>query len=46
MLEYLKVPLLVTCSIAFHDNDTTLYSLCAQASDLWQQLELNSKLVT
>ena len=25
-------------------NDTTLYSKCNQASDLWQQLELASKL--
>ena len=25
-------------------NDTTLYSKCNQASDLWQQLELASEL--
>ena len=30
----------VTCNI----DDTTLYSKCDQASDLWEQLELNSEL--
>ena len=34
----------VICSNAFYANDTTLYSKCDQASDLWQQLELISKL--
>ena len=26
------------CDIAIYDDDTTLYSKCNQASDLWQQL--------
>ena len=30
----------VICNIAIHADDTTLYSKCDQASDLWQQLEL------
>ena len=30
------------CDIAIYANDTTLYSKCDQASDLWQQLELTS----
>ena len=30
----------VNCNIAIYANDTTLYSKCDQASDLWQQLEL------
>ena len=34
----------VICDIAIYANDTTLYSKCDQASDLWQQLELASKL--
>ena len=34
----------VTCNIAIYANDTTLYSNCDQASDLWQQLELASVL--
>ena len=34
----------VTCNIAIYANDTTLYSKCDQASDLWQQLELPSEL--
>ena len=28
------------CNIAIYADDTTLYSKCNQASDLWQQLEL------
>ena len=32
------------CNIAIYANDTTLYSKCDQASDLWQQLELASEL--
>ena len=32
------------CNIAIYDDDTTLYSKCDQASDLWQQLELVSEL--
>ena len=34
----------VMCDIAIYANDTTLYSKCEQASDLWQQLELTSEL--
>ena len=32
------------CHIAIYADDTTLYSKCDQASDLWQQLELASEL--
>ena len=32
------------CNIAIYVDDTTLYSKCDQASDLWQQLELACKL--
>ena len=28
----------VVCDIAIYADDTTLYSKCDQASDLWQQL--------
>ena len=28
----------VTCDIAIYADDTTIYSKCDQASDLWQQL--------
>ena len=34
----------VICGIAIYANDTTVYSKCDQASDLWQQLELASEL--
>ena len=34
----------VICNIAICACDTTLYSKCDQASDLWQQLELASEL--
>ena len=34
----------VICDIAIFADDTTLYSKCDQASDLWQQLELASEL--
>ena len=34
----------VICDIAIYADDTTLYSKCDPASDLWQQLELASKL--
>ena len=55
MLEFLKGPTLfllyindlpdkVICNIVIYANDTTLYSKCDQASDLWQQLELASEL--
>ena len=33
----------VICDIAMYADDTTLYSKCDQASDLWQQLELASE---
>ena len=34
----------VICNIAIYADDTTCYSKCDQASDLWQQLELTSEL--
>ena len=34
----------VICDIAIYVDNTTLYSKCDQASDLWQQLELASEL--
>ena len=34
----------VICNIAIYADDTTLYFKCDQASDLWQQLELQSNL--
>ena len=34
----------IICNIAIYADDTTLYSKCDQASDLWQQLELASEL--
>ena len=34
----------VVCNIAIYADDTTLYSKCDQASDLWQQVELASEL--
>ena len=34
----------VICNINIYADDTTLYSKCDQASDLWQQLELASEL--
>ena len=34
----------VICNIAIYADDTTLYSKCDQAPDLWQQLELASEL--
>ena len=34
----------VICHIAVYADDTTLYSKCDQASDLWQQLKLASEL--
>ena len=38
------VPDDVICDIAAYADDTTLYSKCDQAFDLWQQLELASQL--
>ena len=34
----------VICDTAICADDTTLYSKCDEASDLWQQLEVASKL--
>ena len=34
----------VICDIAIYADNITLYSLCDQASDLWQQLKLASEL--
>ena len=34
----------VICDIAIYADDTTIYSKCDWASDLWQQLELASEL--
>ena len=34
----------VICDIAIYTDETTLYSNCDQASDLWHQLELASEL--
>ena len=28
----------IVCNIAIYTDDTALYSMCHQASDLWQQL--------
>ena len=36
----------VICDIAVYVDDTTLYSKCDQASDLWQQFELASELAS
>ena len=34
----------VICNIAIYANDSSIYSKCDQASDLWQLLELASEL--
>ena len=34
----------VICNIALYADDTSLYSRCNQASDLWQKIELISEL--
>ena len=55
LLQFLKGPTLfllyindlpddVICNIAIFGDDTTLYSKCDQASDLWRQLELASEI--
>ena len=54
MQKFLKAPFLVLhfsyyilitfCDIAIYADDTTPFSECNQASDLWQQLELASGL--
>ena len=36
----------VICNIAIYADDTTLYSKCDQALDLWQQLKLASELAS
>ena len=44
IIEYLiDLPDDVICDIAIYADDTTLYSKCYRASDLWQQLELASE---
>ena len=44
MLYINDLPDDVICNIAIYADDTTHYSKCDQASDLWQQLELASEL--
>ena len=44
LLYFHDLPDDVICNIAICADDTTLYSKCDQASDLWQQLELASEL--
>ena len=39
-----ELPNDVICNIAVYADDTSLYSTCDQASDLWQQLKLASEL--
>ena len=36
--------IMISCNIAIYADDTTLYSRCDQAYNLWQQLELASEL--
>ena len=43
-LYIIDLPNDAICDIAIYGDDTTLYSKCDQASDLWQQLELASEL--
>ena len=42
-LLYINDLLDVICDIAIYADDTTFYSKCDKASDLWQQLELVSE---
>ena len=45
LLLYINdLPAYVICDIAIYADDTTFYSKCYQASDMWQQLELASEL--
>ena len=52
MLAFLKAPFLVindllddvVCDIYIYADNTTLFSKCDWASDLWQQFELASEL--
>ena len=41
---FLHLPDDVICDIAISADETTRYSKCDQASDLWQQLKLSSEL--
>ena len=44
-LQYINdIPDDVICVIVTYVDDSTLYSKCDQASDLWQQLKLASEL--
>ena len=44
-LQYINdLPDDVICNIAIYADDTTLYSKCDKASDLWQKLELACEL--
>ena len=42
----LDLPDDVICNITTYADDTTLHSMCEQAPDLWQQLELTSGLAS
>ena len=42
LLYISDIPDDVICNIAIYADDTSLYSNCYQATDLWQQLELAS----
>ena len=44
LLYMYDIPDDVICNIAIYADDTTLYSKCDQASDLWQQLESAAEL--
>ena len=44
LLHHNDLPDDVICNITLNADDTTLYSKCDQASDMWQQLELDSEL--
>ena len=44
LLCIIDLPDDVICNIAIYADNTTLYSKCDQASNLWQQLELASEL--
>ena len=44
LLHINDLPNDVICDITIYADDTTLYSKCDRASDLWQQLELASEL--
>ena len=44
LLYFNDLPDDVICKIAIYADDTTLYSMCNQASDFWQQLEFDTEL--